>query len=332
MRGLASIKTSPGYASLSELRLLIGHSVRTLSRRTQKVEMVSPNYGTKFDTMSLRACYLELCGVGEPRHASGFFWRYDGKVYLITNWHVVTGTSPLDGKSKGWCPEKLLVEFFPKAVQEETNFAINNIPIMEIELFEEFNSPFWLQHPMMSEWGVDIVAIEITEQKVKDRLSLPCVNDFNFPRLYHFAGSEVFVLGHPRSRYQSKYPVAFPIWKRASIASELIVPFDMRPAFLIDSRTSGGMSGSPVFSRVFGPAAYADGSIKMDNILVSEFMGIYSGRLHDDEDRASLGLVWHRNLIEQILTSRCPGSRIWQPSKSLEIFTEMRKEPRSSPN
>lgn len=288
-----------------------------------------PDYDTKFDSLSLHACYLELHGLGEPRQASGFFWRRGEKVYLMTNWHVVTGTNPLDGKSKGWCPEKLQVEYFPRGVQQGTHFKIDNIPIIEIGLYEEFNSPFWLQHPKMFEWGIDIIAIEISEQKVRDRSSLPCVNDFDFPKLRHFAGSEIFVLGHPRPREHSKYPVAFPIWKRGSIASELLVPFDMRPAFLIDCRTSGGMSGSPVFSRVFGPAALADGSIKIDNVLTSEFMGVYSGRIHDDEDRASLGLVWHRNLIEEILTSPCPGDRVWRSSESLDIFTEMRKAPRA---
>src|ERR1700741_1495856 len=222
------------------------------------IQIVMPDYGTKFDALSLSACYLGLKGVGDSRHATGFFWRRGNKVYLITNWHVVTGTNPLDGKSKGWCPEKILVEHFTKdAKLPDGSTDVNlSIPTFEIQLYQEFNSPFWIQHPMMTEWGVDIIAIELNPSQVEGINLVSCINDRSFPRLYHFAGSDIFVLGHPRPKTQSKYPVAFPIWKRGSIASELIVAFDMRPAFLIDSRTSSGMSGSPVFSRVFGPAAF----------------------------------------------------------------------------
>lgn len=30
-------------------------------------------------------------------HASGFFWRATERVWLITNWHVVTGNNPFTG-------------------------------------------------------------------------------------------------------------------------------------------------------------------------------------------------------------------------------------------
>jgi hypothetical protein len=285
-----------------------------------QIEM--PDYGTKFDALSFSACYVELKGIGESRHATGFFWRRNAEIYLITNWHVVTGTNPLDGKSKGWCPESLRVSYFTKVEIQSDSLNIL-FPSFEFSLYEDFNSPLWLQHTMATEWGVDIVAIEVSSH-IKDKSLVSCVNDRIYPRLYHFAGSDIFVIGHPRPRAHTKYPVVFPIWKRGSIASELVVAFDMRPAFLIDSRTSGGMSGSPVFARVFGPAAYADGTLKIDNILDSEFMGIYSGRLHDDENNASLGLVWHRNLIDQILDSPAPGSRIWKASTALEIFSDMK--------
>jgi len=82
-----------------------------------------------------------------------------------------------------------------------------------------------------------------------------------------------------------------------------------------------------VFSgNAFGPAAYGDGSIHSDNILVSEFMGIYSGRLFDDENNASIGLVWHRNLIDQLLSEPVSGSRDWKQSQSIQMFTSMRSQ------
>lgn len=296
-----------------------------------QMQMVLPDYATRFDSLSLSACFIDLKGVGEtPRQATGFFWRHSGKVFLITNWHVVTGRNMMDGRviGQGWAPERLTLQYFTKAVLAyPTATALGdgarliNAPKIDVPLYGEFHAPFWVQHPMAYEWNVDIVAIELNNQMLPDKSSVVCVNDHTYPKLYHFAGSEIFVLGHPLPEKENKYPAPFPIWKRGSIASEIIVPWNMRPAFLIDSRTSKGMSGSPVFARIFGPAAYGDGTIHADNILVSEFMGVYSGRLFDDENNASIGLVWHRNLIDQMLDVAARGSRDWSPSKTLETFT-----------
>src|SRR5258705_3917366 len=256
------------------------------------MQMVLPDYATRFDTLSLSACFLDLKGVGDlPRQATGFFWRLSEKVFLITNWHVVTGLNMMDGKAIGnhWVPERIVLRYFTKRALQPNGWHSMTVPDINLPLFEDFHRPYWVQHPMAYEWNVDIVALDVTDKLAE--AGVVCVNDHTYPKLYHFAGSEIFVLGHALPENTNAYPVPFPIWKRGSIASEIIVPWNMRPAFLIDSRTSKGMSGSPVFARVFGPAAYGDGSIHTDNILVSEFMGIYSGRLFDDENNASIRLA-----------------------------------------
>lgn len=292
--------------------------------------MILPDYATRFDLLSLSACLLDLKGVGDtPRQASRFLWRYVGRVFLITNWHVFTGINMISGEllANGWCPEKFIMQYFTKP-EPDTGLTCQNstkieCPVAEIPLYEDFHSPFWIQHCMSFDWGVDIVALPI-DRFLKRDYHVECVNDRNYPRLYQFAGSEIFVLGYPLPKQSSAYPIAFPIWKRGSIASEIIVPWNMRPAFLIDCRTSQGMSGSPVFSRVFGPAAFGDGTIKSDSILTSEFMGVYSGRLSDDDNNASIGMVWHRNLIDQIFDSPSPGSREWKPVSAPKIFSKFK--------
>ncbi|WP_194456413.1 hypothetical protein [Bradyrhizobium sp. CCBAU 53421] len=268
---------------------------------------------------------MDLKGVGDmPRQATGFFWRRSEKVFLITNWHVVTGLNMMDGTAIGnhWVPERIVLRYFVMGASQPKGWRSMAVPDINLPLFEDFHRPYWVQHPMAYEWNADVVALDVTDKLAGGDVF--CVNDHTYPRLYHFAGSEIFVLGHALPESTNAYPVPFPIWKRGSIASEIIVPWNMRPAFLIDSRTSKGMSGSPVFARVFGPAAFGDGSIQADNILVSEFMGIYSGRLFDDENNASVGLVWHRNLIDQLLAEPAPGSRDWKKSKSIQMFTSVR--------
>src|SRR5438876_514757 len=79
------------------------------------MQLVLPDYATRFEALSLAVCFLDLKGVGDvPRQATGFFWRHGSKVFLITNWHVVTSVNMTTGQplANGWCPAKLLVQFF----------------------------------------------------------------------------------------------------------------------------------------------------------------------------------------------------------------------------
>lgn len=294
------------------------------------MQITLPDYATRFDSLSLSVCFLDLKGVGDtPRQATGFFWRRGEKVFLVTNWHNVTGINIIDGKpmSNGWCPDSLGMQYFTKPVVVDPskiamipNAKSLDAPIVDVSLFEHFEQPFWIQHTKTFEMGIDVVAIPVSHL-LSNTKAVQCVNDFSYPRLYQFVGSDVFIVGHPIAKAHNAYPVSFPVWKRGSIASELIVPWNMRPAFLVDARTSRGMSGSPVFSRIFGPAAHGDGTIQADNILTSEFMGIYSGRIFDDDNEASIGMVWHRNLVDQILDAPCAGSRDWTAATVPNLFT-----------
>ncbi|WP_018459707.1 serine protease [Bradyrhizobium sp. WSM4349] len=302
------------------------------------MQLSLPDYATRFDTLSLSACFLKLKGVGnEPRQATGFFWRLGSKVFLITNWHVVTGINMMDGKpiGEGWVPERIELSYFERqiannpSIPSDPSMRTGLVPTVDVPLYEDFHNPFWIQHPMAFEWNVDLVALELGN--LPDLSRVFCVNDMNYDKYLHFAGSDVFVLGHALPESTNAYPVPFPIWKRGSIASEIIVPWNMRPAFLIDSRTSKGMSGSPVFARIFGPAPLADLTIRADNILTSEFMGIYSGRLFDDDNNATIGLVWHRHLIDECLQSPARGSREWAPSQSIKLFAPLKRPEESGP-
>jgi len=293
------------------------------------MQLILPDYATRFDMLSLSVCFLDLKGAGTtPRQATGFLWRHINKIFLITNWHNVTGKNIIDGTSmaNGWCPETIEMQHFTKPASTSATqpAAIQNLesiaaPTIKIPLYAQFNEPFWLQHSKTFEAGIDVVALQV-DHLIGNTSSIQCVNDYAYPRLFQFVGSDIFIVGHPIAKRHNAYPISFPVWKRGSIASELLVPWNMRPAFLVDARTSRGMSGSPVFSRVFGPAAYGDGTIHTDNILVSEFMGIYSGRIFDDDNEASIGMVWHRNLIDQILEAPSAGSRDWIPATVPNLF------------
>jgi hypothetical protein len=295
------------------------------------MEMRSPGYATKFDQLSF--CYIDLKGVGTTkRHATGFFWRHGQTVYLVTNWHVVTGKDIFTGKfmKHGWCPSSLLVHFVtherptlpitPAPGIPNKQFSIRQV---EMPLHHEYDQPLWIQHQNCFDWNIDIAILPLIPDASGDNLNIVCVNDSRFDRMFHLVGSDVLVIGHPLSSEGGHYPLTFPVWKRGSIASEPLLPWNMRPAFLVDVRTSEGMSGSPVIRRTYGPATMADLTIADRNVVCSEFMGVYSGRLYDDERNANIGLVWYRNLIDEIIEMPANGSREWHASTVPTPFSNL---------
>jgi hypothetical protein len=60
---------------------------------------------------------------------------------------------------------------------------------------------------------------------------------------------DAFVLGYPRGMSGGGH---FPVWKRATIATEPDIDLDGLPRFYIDTATREGMSGSPVYAQEVG--------------------------------------------------------------------------------
>jgi hypothetical protein len=177
-----------------------------------------------------------------------------------------------------------------------------------VRLYVEFHKPLWVQHKEFPQNRADVVALRF-EPTAGSPLNIPCINDAKFADLFHFVGADVFVVGYPIRREPGDRSINFPIWKRGSIATDMMLPWAGHPVFLIDSRTSGGMSGSPVYRRVFGPATSAKLETDHTAVVSTEFIGVYSGRLDDDDGNASIGLVWGKHVLQDILKDFCPGAR-----------------------
>ena len=95
--------------------------------------------------------------------------------------------------------------------------------------------------------------------------------------------------------------VEFPIWKRASIATEPRVRRSRPLHILIDTATREGMSGAPVLKIV-------EGAIGMGSSRSRRFVGVYSSRLGDREMEAQLGKVRDASLLEAIVHGAGKGS------------------------
>jgi hypothetical protein len=233
--------------------------------------------------------------------ASGFLWRHDGQIFLVSNWHVLSGRNPLTGQPldtrNGACPNRIELGLNLRGSDGAPQPAMAQASIVRD------GGNLWLQHP---QHGQDVdVAVLVLPSEYQHR-ALLALNDLpETSNMAVYVGQDVFVLGYPLDPGLSG---GLPIWKRGSIANEP----NHRPAglqrLLIDSATREGMSGAPVIVRSVGNYLATDRDFTMWSTISSRRIGIYSGRYGTDlQDQAQLGIVWDIDLVDEVCAGNMPG-------------------------
>lgn len=272
----------------------------------------------ELDGWSLRVTPLVMrCNGHILGSATGFFWRNESERFLITNWHVLAGRHPKTMKALHTeCAVPDEIEY----VQFIENESYDEVVRARVRLEGGDGNPVWLEHPVHGS-QVDVAAIQIlpgtlieTRHGKRYTRVYPINGDITplveillqappWRAIRREMGDDMFVLGFPLGLNPTGH---FPIWKRASVASEMDVLLDGRPAFLIDTATREGMSGAPVIHRTFEITHTNTGSFKPK--LVNAFVGVYSGRhIGSSNEEAQLGIVWREELIREIIAVRTPG-------------------------
>ena len=234
--------------------------------------------------------------------ATGFTILYEGKNYLITNWHVVTGRDAdtdkcLDTKHVA-VPNRLSI-FFHSSKQLGTWVQ------HELNLYDDAENPCWIEHPMGK--CIDVVAIPLQDiENIKFYgldLALAHVDMVVMPAM------PVSVIGYPLGLTCGE---GWPIWKTGHIASDPDIDFQPgRPAFLIDATTREGMSGAPVVIRNTSGLYQTKNGDHLLGGVTTKFIGIYAGRIHK---LSEIGRVWRPFLIQEIL-----GGRLFFDAESRRI-------------
>ncbi|MDX5365721.1 MAG: serine protease [Alphaproteobacteria bacterium] len=246
---------------------------------------------------------IELLGEDDKDlniHGTGFFYKHNDESYLVTSWHNVSGLNPFtfEHMNKGGVVPKSLKFYSPLRVDyPDGRLQIFRVPV-QISLWEEWHYPLWLEHPQFDELRIDLAAFPVP---VEDSKLIPAwhVADGDDFDLLSIVGADIFVLGYPYKNYVGTMPA---VWKRGSLASEPLISVDGRPMFLVDAASRPGMSGSPVFRHQFGPAVDKSMAIKLDNVVTTRFVGVYSGHLQSGVDELSLGFAWSSHLVEELVS------------------------------
>ncbi len=220
---------------------------------------------------------------------TGFFWRRGLQVFLVTNWHNVSGKDNLTGKHLSETlgePNKLYFRSFENG---DPNRPVKFVK----QLVDDSGRPLWLEHPIHKR-NVDVVCLGLGEFP-----GALCVNDeVNEDPFAHEIAMDAFILGYPHG----VGAMGFPLWKRASIASEPHFDIDDLPLFYVDSASAKGMSGSPVILRTSAGRTVSGNYIMAGPTRVS-LLGVYSGRLTTKNPlEAQIGRVWKTRVIEEIIS------------------------------
>ncbi len=259
---------------------------------------------------SLMSSRLRTCFNGvDIAVGTGFFIQTeDDEIFLVTNWHNVTGRDPNTLaciSPRAAIPDSLVVECLVEKKDASKNRPLTMPVKLNLPLYrdEEMMEPRWKEHGVWKE-RVDVVLVPVTADQMT---GMPEGCTFVFlergdDKIQVEVGMDVAILGYPRGISVGIFEAHFPIWKRGAIASEPYHPIDDLPKFYIDSATREGMSGSPVFACASGPIRY-EGSpyVAQSQGVVRRFLGVYSGRTGNDALGAQLGIVWKESVLAEIL-------------------------------
>lgn len=254
--------------------------------------------------------FLEMSYGQQPLSTgSCFFWGFDGRTFLVTNWHNLAGRNPLTDQpmsKTGGIPDRVTFGAFKRESEPDSQgFLELSYSPLGVKLCQsDLTNPQWYEHPTLGR-QVDVAAIDVTE--AIQGFQINCANELeNDAVLDVIASQDVFVVGFPFGLIPN---APAPIWKRGSIALDPTFDPEGLPKMLIDTATRPGMSGSVVVARhiIVGRDYPRKDGTKSQPLGYAKFdlvAGIYSGRHYHDLEKAQLGIVWKRNTIEQTVAGR----------------------------
>lgn len=265
-----------------------------------------PPFGLgQFDSLSVSMTPIELLSNDGKdstiSHATGFFWSKDGRSFLVSNYHVFSGRDVFSDEilsDQGFVPRR--IRYFEPVSHAKADGGIRFDRVERVIDVVIDDAAIWRTGTDQAGNRVDVAAVEIASIH-KAGLNLH-VNGYGYQSLFSFVGADIFVVGYPLRHYVGAMP---GIWKRGALASEPLIPVDDRPIFLIDAATATGMSGAPVFRRVFGPAPIPINgqlNVQATNIVTTEFVGVYGGRLLDGRaEGVNLGYCWYGSSVSRLI-------------------------------
>jgi hypothetical protein len=230
-------------------------------------------------------------------------------VFLVTNYHVVTGNEPQSQAP----PKGDRLQFYLHTSREDpTNYFTVNIP-----LYTKAGDPIWIKSSQFPE--ADVVLVPIVPQLYEGRGQLFVFSEMHTQiDMKVRPSTEATLLGYPYGFFDTKN--FLPVWKTGHLATEPAWDFQGEPVLLVDVSAFPGMSGAPAVAVSQG--VYENEAGEMMTGVQRKLLGVFSamrmvktrptvdanGMSIDNGtpspgDSLQLGYVWKASLINDIARS-----------------------------
>lgn len=213
-------------------------------------------------------------------NATGFFFERDGRLFVITNRHVVIS------ESTGHRPDRIDLELHVN----EKNIA--EVASQSIPLYNN-GQPVWRQAQDTSGL-VDVVAIEINRSTLPSSFVFYAFNMENLVVKMDVieVGTPLLIVGFPLGFHDTLHHL--PVARQAIISSAFGLRFQGLGYFLTDARLHRGTSGAPVVTR----STRQSGRNQLPFLL----LGVHSARLDavydlNQDERLALNVAWYSDVL-----------------------------------
>ena len=218
--------------------------------------------------------------------ASGFFFRRDERLYLVTSRHVL-----IDEPSHHH-PDRIEIELHTDAMN------LSRCVVLSLLLYENGQSRW--RHASDSGGDIDVAVIEIDANGL-DGVSPPAFTPAHLQRDLGEVevGTPLLIVGFPLGFHDGLHHL--PVVRQAAVASSFGIRFQGLGQFLTDGRTHRGTSGAPVVMRWTGAPSEHLG-------LPWKLLGVHSARMdmggRDLVEDESLGLncAWYADILLTLTT------------------------------
>jgi S1-C subfamily serine protease len=211
--------------------------------------------------------------------ASGFFFRRDERLYLVTNRHV------LIDRPSGHLPDRIEIE-----VHTDTD-NLTHAAVLSVLLYRG-GQAIWHQG-RDSAGDIDVAAIELDHEALPHAVVLQAFTPAHLQhRLQEVkVGTPLLVVGFPMGFHDTLHHL--PVVRHAVIASSFGLRFQGQGYFMTDARTHRGTSGAPV--------------VMHDDVgdvqLPWKLLGVHSARMEMTgcglpiEESLGLNCAWYADIL-----------------------------------
>jgi len=267
----------------------------------------APAYGqVTVDAASLMTTPVYLLdGTKQISQGTGFFFGNKNPagvidtVFLVTNYHVVTGHSP--GSTLPRQGDRVV--FYIHKEQNEPS----EVKQVVLPLYSTAGTPLWEQST--EHLDADVILLPLPKAAFEGIAMFVFIDDHTRTDIRIRPTSGATLVGYPYGF--SDTTNRLPVWKTGHVASEPQVDFQGKPAFLVDVSAFPGMSGSPVLAVANG--VYEDEREVMRTGRVVRLLGVFSAMPvmrsqtpGQSDISLQLGYVWKASLIADLARAYRP--------------------------